>query len=78
MKEHQNDIENQKPASHVFQHTNNNPGHTFDFDNIKVLDNENNLRSRRQLEGVHSFMNKDSINKCLPVNNAYKQFLVRR
>ena len=47
MKEHQNDIVNEKLASHVFQHTDENPGHSFDFDHVKILGTENNLRARR-------------------------------
>ena len=75
MKEHQKDISNCKPASKIFQHVNNNPSHSFDFDNLRVLANEKNLHVRRHLEGVHSHMQPSSINLYIPVKNSYQQFL---
>ena len=77
MEEHQNDILQKKPASKIFQHVNENPGHSFDFNNVRILGNEKNLHTRRLLEGVHSYMETSSINQYLPVNGSYKQFLPR-
>ena len=75
MKEHQNDVSNGKPASKIVQHINDHNGHSFDFENIHILANEGNPHVRRQLEGIHSFMQNASINQYLPVKESYKPFL---
>ena len=75
MKEHQNDISVRKPASKIYQHVNNNQGHSFDFNNVRILAHERYVHTRRHLEGVHSYMKTSSINQYFPVNNAYKPFL---
>ena len=70
MKEHQADIIKKKPVSKVYMHTAN-AGHGFDFDNVKVLDSCSNLRTRRQLESVHTHLQSNSINRAIDLNSSY-------
>ena len=49
--EHQRDVEKRSALSNIYQHTRQ-TGHEFNFEEIKVLDNENCKRKRKLLESV--------------------------
>ena len=69
MKEHKTDIK-KMPVSKVYMQTAN-KGHGFDFDNGKVFDSCSNLRTRRQLESVHTYLQSNSINRVIDLNGSY-------
>jgi len=72
MKEHQANIVKKKPVTvrKLYMHTAN-TGHGFDFDTIKVYDFCFNLRTRRQLENVHTRLQSNSINRAKGLNSSY-------
>ena len=61
MKEHQFDIVKKKAMSKVYKHTAE-TGHSFNFDDVKILDDTSNVRVRRQLESTHTHLQTNSIN----------------
>ena len=71
MTEHQRDITNRKQASKVFEHVRD-TGHSFDFENVSVLDNCQHKKVRLHLESVHSYIETNSINRSLIMDNAYR------
>ena len=77
MEEHKKDIETAKIALHVYQHVDS-FDHTFDFENVKILDSSNNPDVRLHLESLHTYMQTGSINKSIYLNNTYKKFLPRK
>ena len=74
MNEHKRDIVNKKKTSKVFEHVSTTK-HSFDFDNVSVLDNCSHKKVRLHLESVHSYMQPNSINRSLSLNSAYKPLL---
>ena len=70
MREHQRDIVSQKCISKVYNHVNE-TGHTFDFDNVRVLDNCSHSKVRLHLESMHTHMQSNPINRSLTLNNIY-------
>ena len=71
MAEHRRDIANRKQTSKVFEHVNG-TGHSFDFDNVEILDNCNHKKVRLHLESVHTYMEPNSINRSLGMDSAYR------
>ena len=71
MTEHQRDIRNKKPASKVYEHVRE-TGHNFNFENISILDNCSNRKTRLHLESIHTFKQPNSINRSLIINPTYK------
>lgn len=56
-------------ASHHFE-----TGHSFNFNNIELLDRESNLKKRQYLEMIHINCTKDTINKQTDTNNLSKMY----
>ena len=71
MTEHQRDIANKKKASKVYEHVSR-TGHNFKFDNVSVLDNCSNKKTRLHLESIHTYQQNNSINRSLILNSAYQ------
>ena len=71
MAEHQRDIATHKQASKVYEHTNV-TGHSFDFENVKILDNCSHKKVRLHLESVHTYKEPNSINRSLGMDSAYR------
>ena len=46
-------------------------GHSFDFDNAKVLETCSDNRLRRQLESVHTYLQQNPINRAIDFNWIY-------
>ena len=74
MREHQNDIVKAKSVSKVFNHVDQ-TGHSFDFDNVKVLDLASHVKTRLHLESIHTKLQPNSINRSLTLNSAYDSIL---
>ena len=53
-----------------------NTGHEFKFEEVKVLDEEANAIKRRFLEGVHTIMNRDTINRALDTSPFFHPMLM--
>ena len=70
MKEHQSDILKKKPVSKIYCHTAE-TGHSFDFENVRILDSCSNVRVRRQLESAHTYLQSNSINRAIEFNSIY-------
>ena len=71
MYEHEADIRKKKPLSKVYAHTAA-TGHSFSFDNVSVLDTCQDSRVRRQLEGIYTHINQNSINRAIDFNPIYE------
>lgn len=74
MKEHQRDIVNKKKVSKVYEHVNTTK-HSFDFENVRILDNCSHRKARLHLESVHTYMQHNTINRSLTLDNTYKPLL---
>ena len=72
--EHKRDIRNRKKESHVFRHCDQ-FRHQFDFDNVKILARSNDYKTRRKLEGIHTHINQNSLNRAWEVNPIYNVLL---
>ena len=70
MTEHQRDITNKKRASKVYEHVNQ-TSHHFKFDDVSILDNCSNKKTRLHLESIHTYKQNNSINRSLTLNSAY-------
>ena len=68
MDEHKRDIEKKKEISNVFEHINNNDGHSFNFSEVKVLDRSDNKIIRRRLEGIYTHKEINSLNRAWEFN----------
>ena len=53
-----------------------NTGHEFKFEEVKVLDEEANAIKRRILEGVHTLMNRDTIDRALDISPFFHPMLM--
>ena len=71
MTEHQRDITNKKKVSKVYEHVSR-TGHSFNFDNVSVLDNCSNRKTRLHLESIHTYKQTNSINRSLILNSTYQ------
>ena len=76
MREHQNDIVKAKQVSKVYNHVNE-TGHSFNFDNVTVLDNCQSVKVRLQLECIHTELQSNSINRSLNMNSIYHSVINR-
>ena len=72
--EHQKDVRNGSALSNVFQHTSAS-SHSFNFNEMKVLDREECKRKRKMLESVYTAKNVGAINRCIDLNEVYLPFL---
>ena len=70
MREHQSDILKAKPVSKVYSHVNAS-GHSFDFQNVRILDSSQHVKIRLQLESIHTELQSNPINRSLTLNNIY-------
>ena len=52
--EHKKDVRKGNERSNVYQYVRD-TGHEFNFEEVKVLDNEDHAIRRRYLEGVHLY-----------------------
>jgi hypothetical protein len=70
--EHQNTIGKyrQYPNSQVSQHQHE-TGHTIDFENIKILDNNKYEKNRRFLEGVYTLKSDNAYNRAQTIPQVY-------
>ena len=75
MSEHQRDIRNKKSASKVYEHVRN-TGHSFNFEDVSVLDNCAHRKTRLHLESIHTFKENNSINRALILNDTYQPLFV--
>ena len=71
MAEHKRDISSKKKASKAYEHVSR-TGHRFKFDEVSILDNCSNKKTRLHLESIHTFQQNNSINRSLILNTAYK------
>ena len=53
-------------------------GHTFNFDECKILATENKVRSRKFLEAVHSKLTSNSINRSVDIPPCYYNILKKQ
>ena len=71
-----NDIVNGKQVSKVYNHVNE-TGHSFNFDNVSVLDYCQSVKVRLQLECVHTELQSNSMNRSLNMNSFYLSVINR-
>ena len=71
MAEHQRDILIKKSASKVYEHVRE-TGHSFNFDQVSVLDNCSHKKTRLHLECIHTYKEPNSINRSLILNSTYR------
>ena len=60
-----------QPTSKIAQHANE-CGHEFDFDNMAIVDSEENYHKRLFLEAWYSNKDKRSRNDCVKIPDVYK------
>ena len=72
---HKKDVRKKNERSNIYQHVRN-TGHEFKFEEVKVLDEEANAIKRRFLEGVHTLMNRDTINRALDISLFFHPMLM--
>ena len=70
MQEHRKDVERKKQASKISNHVEA-TGHSFDFENVSVLDSCSSAKTRRLLEGVHTALRPNSINRAIQLPESY-------
>lgn len=75
MAEHQRDIRNKKAASKVYEHVKE-TGYSFKFDQVSVLDNCPQRKTRLHLESIYTFNEPNSINRSLILNETYRTVFV--
>ncbi len=68
MKEHKGAVRRHETISQVWAHTAES-GHTFDFDNARVIDRDQSKGSRLLREAWHTGSN--SCNRCIELHPAY-------
>ena len=68
--EHKEDVRKQKMLSNVYMHSRDN-NHSFDFNNVNVLDRHSNANSRKQLESIYTFKSELTINRAYDLNDIY-------
>ena len=73
--EQNKDVRKKNERSNIYQHVRN-TGHEFKFEEVKVLDEEANAIKRRFLEGVHTLMNRDTINRALDISPFFHPMLM--
>ena len=73
MTEHKRDIRVKRTTSKVFQHIKNTRHtHTFDFENVSVLEKCTNEKVRLHLESIHTYSRCNTLNRSKTLNSAYK------
>ncbi|KAI5753332.1 hypothetical protein M8J77_025961 [Diaphorina citri] len=71
MYQHNYDIKTKKNASALTNHVFENQ-HNFDFNNVKIIDNEKNPKKRKFLEAFHINKNSNTVNYRSDVNNTLR------
>ena len=71
--DHKKDVRKKTERSNIYQHVRN-TGHEFKFEEMKVLDEEANAIKRRFL-GVHTLMNRDTINRAADISPFFHPML---
>ena len=74
VKQHEAAVRNNNVAYQVVQHCNDN-NHTMDFDNVKIVNQNKNVRSRRFLEAFYSASNTNSFNRRMNFSDCYVPLL---
>ena len=59
-----------KATSYVYLHVQS-TSHTFDFSNVNVIAQSSNGKSRRRLEGIHTFKTDNTTNRAWDVHPLY-------
>ena len=72
--DHKKDVRKKTERSNIYQHVRN-TGHEFKFEEMKVLDEEANAIKRRFLEGVHTLMNRYTINRAVDISPFFHPML---
>ena len=70
MTEHERDTRTKKPNSLVYQH-HAETGHSFKFDEVKIIHKCTNTFTRRVLESYHTHAEPNAINRAYDVNQAF-------
>ena len=70
VKQHEAAVRNNNISYQVVQHCNDN-NHTMDFNNIEILNQNKNVRSRRFLEAFYSASNTNSFNRRMDFSDCY-------
>ena len=70
IEEHKKDVRIGKENSQVFQHSRD-TGHTFNFNEAKVLQQNQNVWHRRRLESFYTLQHQNSINGAYDVANTF-------
>ena len=68
--EHQKDIEMDRLLSKVAEHVKD-TGHSFNFPGVSILESCASKPVRKQLESIHTYLQPNSINRSLILNNQY-------
>ena len=74
VKQHEAAVRNNNIAYQVVQHCNDN-NHTMDFDNVQIVNQNTNVRSRRFLEAFYSACNTNSFNRRMNFSDCYVPLL---
>ena len=70
MKEHQRAVQSREINSQIFQHKAE-VNHNFDFENITILGTEKEAGARKFVEGVHTVLHENSINRAAEIPACY-------
>ena len=72
--EHIRDVKNVNERSALVQHIAEWHNHTFDFDNIRILDVENNKIKREFSEMLNIYLHPNTINRMEDINNLKQNY----
>ena len=75
IKEHKKDVTKKNDKSNVYHHVRD-TGHSFDFNNTRVLDVERMAYKRRYLESAYSVIEDKCINRAIDLNDMYHPVLI--
>ena len=74
VKQHESNVRHRSSTSLVYQHCSR-FNHSMQFDNAKVVINNERTRSRRYLESFHSFSNSHALNRYVEFSEIYKPII---
>ena len=70
MSEHKRNVRNQEENSLIFQHIDR-TNHEFNFDEVKILANEENVGTRRFLEACYTIVDPNCINRARDIPDQF-------
>ena len=73
--EHKDDIVKKIHTSNVYHHVRD-TSHSFDFNNVKILDKCNNVTSRKYIESCHTLTHHNSFNRSYDLPILYHPLLL--